>query len=302
MKAIRDLFSNNDIRKCAELLRDADCVLVGAGAGLSTDAGIDYTDTVSFAQTFPGMVKRGFRMRAELIGYMDWSPELMWGYLAVHVNDIRFQAKPHTVYGRLLDLVRTKDYFVMTSNVDGMFVKNGFSEDRVFTPQGDYALMQCQKPCSNATWPTRPIVDRILPTVDHTTQEVTDPSVIPRCPNCGGPVFMNVRGGYWFIEDPYEEQAERLTRWVQQTQGRRLLAIEIGAGFNTPGVIRLPMERIVHMHPNAHLVRINPQQPQVPKEIADKSVQLKSNAMRAVTAIWKTVGLGHDRDDNDADG
>ena len=102
--------------------------------------------------------------------------------------------------------------------------------------------------------------------------------------------MMNVRGGYWFIEDPYKEQFERLVAWVQHTSGCRLLAIEIGAGFNTPSVVRWPMERIVYTHPNAHLVRVNPQWPQVPQELADRSISLHSGAMEAVTAVWTRMG------------
>ena len=279
------------VSRCCDLIREADGILIGAGAGLSADAGLDYKDTARFARLFPAMVKRGFRMQAELIGYKGWSPEIQWGYLATHVNEMRFKAPPHPVYGRLLDLVRNKNYFVMTSNVDEMFVKNSFDAKRVFTPQGSYALMQCLKPCRNKTWPTKPIIDRILPKIDPKTQEVTDPEVIPRCPYCGGPVFMNVRGGDWFLEDPYEEQAERFSDWVNHKRGR-LLALEIGAGFNTPGVIRWPMERVVHFHPEAHLVRVNLQWPQVPREIADKSVSLQCSAMKAVTALWTAMGMG----------
>ncbi|MDG4554388.1 MAG: NAD-dependent protein deacetylase of SIR2 family [Candidatus Competibacter sp.] len=285
------MFDHHDIQRCRDLLRQANAVLIGAGAGLAVEAGIDYMDTKSFARDFPGMVKLGFRRRAELMGYSDWSPELKWGYLAANVNQVRFQASPHPVYARLLDLVREKEYFVVTSNVDGLFTKNGFAEDRLFTPQGDYALMQCQTPCSNAVWPSWPAIERILPKIDPATQVVTDSSVLPYCPNCGEDVIMNVRGGRWFIEDPYREQAERLDRWLDNSHDRDLLVLEIGAGFNTPSVIRWPMERIVHAHPRAHLIRVNLQYPQVPREIAGKSVMLQGSAMGAVTAIWKEMGL-----------
>ena len=288
-----NLLNKNDIQACCEYLHDADTVLIGAGAGLSADAGIDYTDTESFARRFPALAKRGFHMKAELIGYTDWSPELQWGYLALHVNEVRFETPPHPVYGRLHDLVANKDYFVITSNVDGMFPKNGFSGDHLFTPQGDYARMQCQTPCRNDTWPSKPIIDRILPTVDPDTQEVTDAEAIPRCPHCGGAVFLNVRAGHWFIEDPYVEQAERFTEWVRSIQESQLLVIEIGAGFNTPVVVRWPMERIVNNHPRAHLLRVNLNQPQVPREIAKKSISLHCSAMAAITAIWKMMGMSH---------
>jgi NAD-dependent SIR2 family protein deacetylase len=283
-----DALTPEVVARCCELIREADGILIGAGAGLSADAGVDYTDTADFARLFPAMVRRGFRMQAELIGYTGWSPAVQWGYLATHVNEVYFKSPPHPVYKRFLELVQEKDYFVMTSNADGMFIKNGFDEARLFTPQGSYALLQCLKPCSHATWPTKPVIDRILPCIDPWTQEVTDPGVIPRCPRCGGPVFMNVRGGAWFLEDPYVGQAERFSEWVGRKRGR-LLVLEIGAGFNTPGVIRRPMERIVHAHPGAHLVRVNLQWPQVPREIADRSVPLQCSAMEAITAVWKAT-------------
>jgi NAD-dependent SIR2 family protein deacetylase len=166
-----------------------------------------------------------------------------------------------------------------------MFVRNGFDPDRIFTPQGDYALMQCLKPCRNVTWATKPIIDRILPTVHPTTQEVTDPEVIPRCPHCGGPVFMNVRGGYWFIEEPYKDQSDRFAQWISRTRERRLLIIELGVGFNTPGVIRWPMEHIVYTSPDARLVRVNLDFPQVPEKIAGRSVCIQGRAMEVVTAL-----------------
>ena len=283
------MLQDKDIERCRDLLRRADCVLVAAGSGLSAAAGLDYTDTKAFAGLFPGMVKHGFRAQYQLVGYTGWSTALKWGYLATHVNEVRFKAPPHPVYGRLLQLVQAKDYFVMTSNVDGMFAKNGFAEDRVFTPQGDYALMQCQTPCSPDTWPTKPLIDRILPAIDPSTQEVTDPNVLPRCPNCGEDVMMNVRGGDWFIEKPYQAQRRRFEKWVDDTWQRHLLVIEIGAGFNTPIVIRWPMERLTSIHPAAHLIRVNPDRAEVPQEIAGKSVSLQEGAMSAITAMWQAM-------------
>lgn len=289
------MFKDRDIRRCCELLSDCDCVLVGAGAGLSVDAGIDYMDTASFANQFPAMVRRGFQRKAELMGYTGWTPEVKWGYLSVHVNDVRFQAPPHPVYRRLLDLVCDKDYFVITSNVDGMFFKSGFAHDKVFTPQGDYALMQCETPCQHRTWPTKPIIDRILPAVDPNSQEVTDPDVIPRCPYCGGEVFMNVRAGNWFLENPYEKQAESFSRWIDRSRNSRLLVIEVGAGFNTPSVVRWPMELIVHTLPRAHLVRVNLRWHQVPEVISNRALPLQCRAIDAITAIWKAMGKNSGR-------
>ena len=277
----------DDIERCYELLQAAERILIGAGAGLSAAAGLDYTDKEAFTRDYPALVKKGFTMKAELIGFMNWSPEEMWGYWAQHINDFRFKWSPHPVYTKLLDLVQKKDYFVLTSNVDAMFVKSGFSEERIFTPQGDYALMQCLKPCSNQTWPIKPIIDRILPYIDKATQTVTDSNLIPYCPNCGGSVFPNVRGGNWFVEEPYKQQQKRFSDWIKKQKDQQLIVIEIGSGFNTPVVVRWQMEQIVYHYKSAHLVRVNTQYPQIPEEITDRSLSFQCNAKLFVSALWE---------------
>jgi NAD-dependent SIR2 family protein deacetylase len=271
----------------SEWLGECDRVLIGAGAGLSAAAGIDYTDPVSFARLFPAMVRRGFRARHELIGYPGLSPAAHWGYWATHVADVRYGPRPHPAYGRLLDLVSGKDYFVLTSNVDAMFPRNGFDETRLYAPQGDYASMQCLAPCRSETWETWPVLEGLLPAIDPMTQEVTDTSLIPRCPNCGGEVFMNVRAGHWFVEEPSAEQMERFMQWMRGALEQPLLVIEIGAGFNTPSVVRWPMERIVYSNLRAQFVRINLSHPEVPDGIADRSVSINADAAAAVDTLWR---------------
>lgn len=277
------------IIRSIELLEEADHILIGAGAGLSAAAGLDYTDAKLFADLFPGLAKKGFRNFYSMFGYSDWSEAEKWGYLANQVHYVRFRPNQHSVYLRLLDMVKDTDYFVITSNADEMFIRNEFDSQRVFTPQGVYSRMQCMTPCWRKTWPSQPIIERILPVVDAQTHTVIDPYVIPYCPNCGGPIFMNVRGGHWFIEDPYQSQHTQWSEWVQSTADGRLLVVEIGAGFNTPSVIRWPMEQIVYSHPAANFIRVNLQWPDVPKEIAEKSVIFPNEAMETITAIWKAI-------------
>lgn len=273
-----------DLHRLAALLEAADHVLVGAGAGLSVDAGIDYGDPRWFARHFPAMAARGYRTCYQLFGETEWSEALKWGYLAAQVDLVRWRTPAHAVYQRLHSLVREKDHFVITSNADGQFEKSGFSVERLFTPQGSYALSQCLRPCSKETWPTRPILDRILPAIDPATQEVTDPRVIPKCPRCGGPMFLNVRGGRWFIEEPHAAQAERFDAWLARATGR-LLVLEFGAGFNTPGVIRWPMERTVRSHPRAHLVRVNVDHPEIQTPLGERATSLPCRASEVIDAL-----------------
>lgn len=245
-----------NLDQAARLLQDADAILIGAGAGLSAAAGLDYSDNAVFARRYPAMVRYGFRNQYQLIGYPFPDEALKWGYLSVGLDHV-YRQGPTLVYKALHDLVAGSEHFVMTSNVDRYFHKAGFEEDRVFTPQGDYALAQCLGPCHQAVWDLRPAVAAMVGAVDPQSQLVTDRELLPVCPQCGGPVFMNVRGGHWFVEAPYHTQAKRLGHWLEQHRDVRLVVLEIGAGFSTPGVIRRPMEAVAEHHPNAQLIRIN---------------------------------------------
>ncbi|WP_037680111.1 NAD-dependent protein deacetylase [Streptomyces griseus] len=258
-------------------LDEADRVLVAAGAGLSAAAGYDYGDAERFKELFPALYRLGLRSRY-LLG-VPLPADMMWGYWAVHIDDIRYGSRPNPLYGHLRSLVGERDHWVMTSNVDALFARNGFDPDRIFTPQGDYGRLQCTVPCTQETWPAKPVYDRILTVYDRDTGRVTDPAALPVCPNCGADVFPNVRVGPEFIDGPYLPAGDRLARWLGDApDGARLLVLEIGAGFNTPGVIRWPMENLVRRTPGARLVRINPDHPEVPADLGDRALSVPSAA------------------------
>lgn len=229
-------------------------------------------------------------MQYELIGYRDWTEALKWGFLAEHVTAVRWEATPHPAYTELLKLVGEKGHFVLTTNVEGMFAKSGFTEERIYTPQGSYARYQCLQPCTTDTWPLKPVVDRIRPSIDASTQEITDPELVPLCPHGGGPVFMNVRGGNWFIDAPYREQEDRFYAWLEKTTAGALVIVEIGSGFNTPGVIRWPMEAITRQHQSARLIRVNVDHPEVPAALSTRAISIRGRAIEWVRALRRPAG------------
>jgi len=270
-------------------LADAECVLIAGGAGLSAAAGLDYTDRALFARLFPAMHRRGFQCMYEFIGYRGWTPALQWGYLLAQVDLARYRWPLHTIYHQLRELATAgggRDYFVLTSNADGLFERHGFDPARIYTAQGDYSRLQCLTPCRRtAVWPTRPFIDRALPHIDRETQEITDPAAIPACPHCGGPVMLNVRGGDWFIEEVHLPQRAAYRKWLAAARGRRLVIVEVGAGFNTPSVVRWPCEEAVAESPQARLIRINRDHPQVLAALLPQAVELGGDAADAVAAL-----------------
>ncbi|TPQ23971.1 NAD-dependent protein deacetylase of SIR2 family [Streptomyces sporangiiformans] len=277
-----------DLPAAAETLRtwldEADRVLVAAGAGLSAAAGYDYGDIDRFRELFPALYRLGLRSRY-LLG-VPLPDDMMWGYWAVHIDDIRFGSRPNSLYRHLRSLVGDRDHWVMTSNVDALFARNGFEPDRIFTPQGDYGRLQCTVPCTQETWAGKPFLERILAAYDPGTGRVTDPAALPVCPNCRAAVFPNVRVGPEFVDGAYMPAGDRLARWLGDAPSDApLLVVEIGAGFNTPGVIRRPMENVVRHTPGARLVRVNPDHPEVPAGLGARALSVPFGADRFLHAL-----------------
>jgi NAD-dependent SIR2 family protein deacetylase len=260
-------------------LDEADRVLIGAGAGLSADAGVDYTDEADFAARHPALVARGLRAAYQMIGYSDLPVEAFWGYWLTHVDHVRFGDGRQRVYELLRDLVAQKDCFVLTSNVDALFARNGFAPERICSIQGDFAFLQCLTPCSDELWPSRPVLDALLPAVDPATQSLRDAALAPACPRCGGAMFFNVRGGNWFVESPWRRQFAALRAWLPAASNERLLVLDIGSGFNTPGVVRWPMERTAAAVPTARLVRVNRNEPEFQVRLGDRALGIAGGAL-----------------------
>jgi len=289
---------DESVKKAITWLKDADYILIGAG--MSTEAGNDYTDEMAFVERFPAMVKRGYKMPYEFVGKHDWEPSLQWGYMAAFVNLVRFSLPPQKVYQDLLCLVNSKkndnsnssNYFVITPNADGMFERYGFSEEKLYTIQGDFKYMQCAKPCTPNVWLTKPVIDEILPVTSKETQEIIDSSKIPKCKYCGGKVALNVRGGNYFLEQPYAEQAKKFNEFIQFTakNNKKLVILEIGAGYNTPTVIRLRMENIALQHPSAKLIRVNFAHDEIhSNELSENAVGLPLATSKALSLFREAV-------------
>lgn len=228
--------------------------------------GRTFVDNVAFRHFYPGLKFARTSWEASFSGA---KPSGWWIH---HTHMMTGGARGSPAYSKLLELIDDKDYFVLTSNVDGLFSRSGFDHARIYTPQGDFRVRQCAQPCSSsATWLGRPDVERLLPHLDEQTMELRlrPPVAWTACHRCGkAPQRPNLRGGSFFVHRPYQAQQDRLMRFIEEStgSGKKLVVLEIGCGFNTPVVTRMPAEGIA-LEFGAPLIRINLMDAAVPEEL-----------------------------------
>lgn len=268
------------------LVDAADHVLVAAGAGMSVDAGYDYTDEASFVARYPRLAEHGVRCRYQTFGYAWPSDTMKWGWIAQHLRDVRYTPPPNPApYADLLALTADKSRFVLTSNADDLFARSGFDPAAIWTRQGSYRFLQCMGPCSDDVWSAEAWMRAALPKIDWRAEELADASLFPRCPRCGRDAFMNVRGGDWFVDAPYAEEAARFASWLRRAERDRLLVLDVGTGFNTPSVIRWPAEHIVANAAHATLVRVNVHHAFVPASLGARAIGVAASGAE----VWRAV-------------
>lgn len=237
-------------------LEEADRVVVGAGAGLSAAAGLAYGGR-RFRENFADFAERyGIVDMYSAMFHPFGSEEERWAYQSRHVRLNRFDnAMATPLYRLLLRLVGGKDYFVVTTNVDGLFRKSGFDADRLFEVQGDYGLIQCAGGCHDGLYGDEGMVRRMC----AAARECRVPTeMVPRCPVCGGPMEIHVRKDMCFVEDgAWRARLESYLSFMGRAEAGRTLLLELGVGFSTPTIIRFPFERMASGREGVTLARVN---------------------------------------------
>ena len=268
MKSTADCSVQTEKLKAA--LDKADAVVIGAGAGLSTSAGFTY-DGERFHKFFADFeAKYGFHDMYSGGFYPYETPEEYWAYWSRYILVNRYTNAPKPVYENLLRLVRDKDYFAITTNVDHCFQKAGFDKKRLFYTQGDYGLFQCSEPCCQETWDNEAVIRRMV----AEQKDMKIPSgLVPHCPRCGKPLTMNLRADDRFVEDEgWHAAAERYASFLRTREGQRILFLELGVGYNTPVIIKYPFWRMTAENENAVYACLNRGEASCPREIETRSI------------------------------
>lgn len=260
----------DDIAEAKERIESADAIVIGAGAGLSTSAGFTYSGK-RFEDNFPDFIaKYGFRDMYSAGFYPYRTLEEHWAYWSRYIDINRYQDAPRSVYRDLYALVRDRDYFVLTTNVDHCFQKAGFDKQRLFYTQGDYGLWQCSKPCHDQTYDNEATVKKMV--AEQKNMRIPS-DLIPHCPVCGAPMSMNLRADNTFVEDRgWHMAADRYQDFIRRHSAARTVYLELGVGGNTPGIIKYPFWRMTAENPKAGYVCINYGEAVCPEEIKKQSI------------------------------
>lgn len=271
------------ISRLKHKLDTADAVVIGAGAGLSASAGFTYTGE-RFEKYFGDFIQKySFRDMYSGGFYPFETLEEHWAYWSRYIYINRYMAAPKPVYNQLLKLVRNKDYFVLTTNVDHCFQKTGFDKHRLFYTQGDYGLWQCSKPCCQKTYDNETAVKKML---DEQKDMKVPSELVPYCPVCGAPMSMNLRADMTFVEDEgWHGAARRYEEFLHSHEGRHILYLELGVGGNTPAIIKYPFWQMTCQNPKSTYACVNLSEAYCPKEIQRQAICLEGDIGKILSTM-----------------
>ncbi len=272
-----------EIERLKNEIQTAEVIVIGAGAGLSTAAGFTYSGErfykyfSDFAEQFgiTDMYSGGF--------YPFPDDETFWAWWSRHIYCNRYIDVDNGTYKALFELVKDRNYFVITTNVDHQFQKAGFDKERLFYTQGDYGLFQCSVPCHDKTYDNRELV---LDMLEQQKNMRIPTGLIPRCPVCGKPMSMNLRSDDTFVEDEgWHAAARRYRHFLAACNDKHVLYLELGVGENTPGIIKYPFWQMTADNENAVYACVNYGQAGAPRDIRERSIVINGDIRNVLEEI-----------------
>ena len=272
-----------EIERLKNEIETADAIVIGAGAGLSTAAGFTYSGE-RFEKNFADFIEKyGFSDMYSGGFYPFETLEEHWAYWSRYIYLNRYMDVDNGVYKGLFELVKSKDYFVLTTNVDHQFQKAGFDKHRLFYTQGDYGLFQCSEPCYQQTFDNEDIVRKMY---SQQKNMLIPTELIPHCPNCGKPMTMNLRADDKFVQDEgWYKACDRYNDFLRRHEGLHVLFLELGVGYNTPVIIKYPFWQMTARNPKAVYTCINLGEVHCPAEIERQSICIDSDIRGVINRI-----------------
>lgn len=277
---------SEQINRLKNEVENADAIVIGAGAGLSTSAGFTYSGE-RFEKYFSDFHKKYGITDMYSGGFYPYeSLEEYWAWWSRHILVNRYDCAVGKPYSDLLKLVKDKDYFVLTTNVDHQFQLADFDKKRLFYTQGDYGLWQCSKACHDKTYDNEETVKAMA---KQQTDMKIPAELIPKCPVCGAPMTMNLRCDNSFVQDDgWYNAANRYNDFIRRHENLHILYLELGVGINTPAIIKYPFWQMTAQNPNAVYACLNLKESYCPNEIESQSICVKGdigNILHTITEM-----------------
>ena len=268
------------IDKLKKEIENADAIVIGTGAGMSTAAGFSYSGD-RFEKYFSDFHKKyGFSDMYSGGFYPYETLEEYWAWWSRHIWINRYAITVGKPYMDLLNIIKEKDYFVLTTNVDHQFQLAGFDKKRLFYTQGDYGLWQCSKACHNKTYDNKETVYNM---VSEQKDMKIPTELIPKCPVCGAPMTMNLRCDNFFVQDKgWYAAAGRYEDFIRRHKNLHILFLELGVGANTPVIIKYPFWQMTAKNPNAIYACINYGEAVAPSKIAKQSICINKDISKVL--------------------
>lgn len=270
----------NNLKKLKEEFNTADAILIGSGAGLSASAGFDYSGE-RFEKYFSDFKEKYGITDMCSGGFYDFDTlEEYWAWWSRHILINRYDCDVGKPYKDLFSIVKDKNYFVLTTNVDHQFQRAGFDKKRLFYTQGDYGLFQCSNGCHNKTYNNEELIRKMV-AQQKNMKILTE--LIPRCPKCNKPMTMNLRYDDSFVQDEgWYLACNRYQDFIRKNGNSHILYLELGVGMNTPGIIKYPFWQMTAKNKNAVYCSINSELSYVPNEIQNQSVVIKNDIAKVL--------------------
>ncbi len=281
-----------NIQRLKSEIKTADAIVIGAGAGLSTAAGLTYSGE-RFDRYFSDFKER-FGINDMYSGgfYPFPDDETRWAWWARHIYYNRYIEAPKPVYQKLFELVRGKDYFIITTNVDHQFQRAGFDKKRLFYTQGDYGLFQSMNPTikktyDNAEWVMQAMEAQGFEKDSDGIYQISQSGIsmriptalIPKCPDDGSDVTMNLRADDLFVEDEgWHRASAAYADFIHRHENLHTLYFEIGVGANTPVIIKYPFWAMTRANPKAKYACLNYNEAFCPHQIENQSICIDGDA------------------------
>ncbi len=280
---------NETLSKIKKLIMEADSILIGAGSGLSISAGIKYSGE-EFEKEFKPFIKKYHFTDLYTASFYNFnSEEEKWGFFAKFIKYADTGRNALPLYQNLYKLVKNKEYFVLTTNVDEQFLRAEFDKNKYFATQGSYSKLQCSIPCHNKLYDNTALVEKMIKSTNNELKIPTD--LIPKCPICKEKMEVNLRKDANFVQDDeWYRENNNYNNFLKDNKDKNVVLLELGVGFNTPGIIRFPFEQMTAKNKNWNLVRINKETTKnLITDIENKTVLVEDDINNVINNLICTI-------------